>query len=214
MPKASPPSGVLKILEKTYGEVKCELLYETALQLLIATILSAQCTDVRVNKVAPALFRQYPTAETFAASRQGDIEKIIYSLGFYRQKTKSIRSCCKVISERHGGQVPRQMDDLVQLAGVGRKTANVVLNEAFGLPAIAVDTHVLRTGARLGWIATRVAVKAEFEIMERVPKKWWRKFSLLMIHHGRQCCRARGPACVSCPVLRKCPWGLEKVSGD
>jgi endonuclease-3 len=213
VPKASSPSGVLKILENTYGEVKCELGYETPLQLLIATILSAQCTDERVNKVAPGLFRQYPTVENFAASRQGDVEKIIYTLGFYRQKSKSIRACCQAICERHDGQVPRRMDDLIQLAGVGRKTANVVLNEAFGLPAIAVDTHVLRTCARLGWIDTRDPVKAEFEIMERVPKKWWRKFSLLMIHHGRRCCRARGPACATCQVLKKCPWGLERVSG-
>ena len=201
----------MKTLDKAYPEAKCALLYESPLQLLVATILSAQCTDERVNKVAPRLFRKYPTAEDLARAPQRAIEKIVHSCGFYRQKAKSIRACCRAISERHGGRVPRRIEDLVELAGVGRKTANVVLNEAYGQPAIAVDTHVLRTSGRLGWIATRDPVKAELQIMEVVPKKWWLRFTMIMIHHGRRCCSARKPNCPECPVLRRCPWGRAEV---
>jgi endonuclease-3 len=203
--------SVLKTLDKAYPEAKCALRYESPLQLLIATILSAQCTDERVNKVAPGLFKKYPEAEDLARAPQGAIEKIVHSCGFYRQKAKSIRACCRAIAERHGGEVPRRIEELVELAGVGRKTANVVLNEAYGQPAIAVDTHVLRTSARLGWIATRDPVKAEFQIMETVPKKWWLRFTMIMIHHGRRCCSARRPNCPECPVLRRCPWGRAEA---
>ncbi len=139
----------MKTLDKAYPEAKCALRYESPLQLLIATILSAQCTDERVNKVVPSLFQRYPAAEDLARAPQKAIEEIVHSCGFYRRKAKSIRACCRVIAERHGGKVPRRIEELVELPGVGRKTANVVLNEAYGQPAIAVDTHVLRTSGRL-----------------------------------------------------------------
>ncbi len=201
----------MKTLDKAYPEAKCALLYESPLQLLVATILSAQCTDERVNKVAPGLFRKYPAAEDLARAPTRAIEKIVHSCGFYRRKAKSIRACCRAIAERHGGKVPRRIEELVELPGVGRKTANVVLNEAYGQPAIAVDTHVLRTSGRLGWITTRDPVKAEFQIMEAVPKKWWLRFTMIMIHHGRRCCSARKPNCPECPVLRRCPWGRAEA---
>ncbi|MFC1491600.1 endonuclease III, partial [Nitrospinota bacterium] len=197
--KKSTAGAVLKTLDKTYPDAKCALDFDGPLQLLVATILSAQCTDERVNMVTPGLFLKYPTAEKIARAPQKALEKIIHSCGFYRQKAKSIRACCRAIVECHGGKVPRRLEDLVELAGVGRKTANVVLNEAFGQPAIAVDTHVLRTSNRLGWISTRDPVKAEFQIMEAVPKKWWHRFTMLMIHHGRNCCSARKPKCPACP---------------
>jgi endonuclease-3 len=205
--KKTSPGSVLKILERTYPDAKCTLTHRNPLHLLIATILSAQCTDERVNRVTPGLFRKYRTAKAFARARQGELEKDIHSLGFYRQKAKSIRACCKKIADDHGGDVPDRMEDLVELAGVGRKTANVVLNEAFGEPAIAVDTHVLRTAGRLGWIDTRDPVKAELQIMETVPEKWWQRFTMLMIFHGRNCCGARKPNCAGCPVARHCPYG-------
>ena len=207
--KKTSPADVLRILGRAYPAARCALEFKDPLQLLVATILSAQCTDERVNRVTPGLFRKYPTAEKFAAARQSQLEKVIHSCGFYRQKARSIRACCRAIAVRHGGEVPRRMEDLVKLAGVGRKTANVVLNEAYGEPAIAVDTHVLRTAGRLGWISTRDPVKAEIQIMERVPKRWWRRFSILMIHHGRQRCSARKPGCAECPVFLHCPYGLS-----
>lgn len=207
--KKTVPGNILKILEKSYPDAVCTLTYRDPLQLLISTILSAQCTDERVNKVTPGLFQKYQTAEDFSRARQGDLEKQIHSLGFYRQKSKSIRACCKRIVEAHGGDVPDELEDLVRLAGVGRKTANVVLNEAFGKSAIAVDTHVLRTCNRLGWIDTRDPVKAEFQIMESIPNRWWRRFTMLMIYHGRNCCSARKPDCAGCPVGRHCPYGRE-----
>lgn len=210
--KKSSPARVLAALANAYPDARCGLSFESPLQLLVATILSAQCTDVRVNRVTPGLFREFSTAEAFAAAPQARIEKIVHSCGFFRQKAKSIRSCCRAIAERHGGEVPRRLEDLVKLAGVGRKTANVVLNEAFGQPAIAVDTHVLRTSNRLGWISTRDPVKAEFRIMETVPEKWWTRFTLLMIAHGRRCCTARKPACPECPVLAHCSFGQEEIN--
>jgi endonuclease-3 len=159
----STPSAVLRKLAKAYPDARCALVFESPVQLLVSTILSAQCTDERVNKVTPRLFGEYRAAEDFAGARLRDIEKIIHSCGFYRQKAKSIRNSCRAIVERHGGEVPRRMADLVELAGVGRKTANVVLNEAFGEPAIAVDTHVLRTGGRLGWLSTATRSRPNFK---------------------------------------------------
>ena len=208
--KKSSAARVLVLLNKAYPDARCGLSFGSPLQLLVATILSAQCTDERVNKVTQVLFRQYPTAKAFAVASQAKIEKIIHSCGFFRQKAKSIRHCCRVINDRYAGEVPSRLGDLMKLAGVGRKTANVVLSEAFGHPAIAVDTHVLRTASRLGWISTRDPVKAEFRIMERVPEKWWPRFTLLMIAHGRRCCTARKPTCSECPVLNHCPFGQEE----
>lgn len=210
---ASSPARLLRILEQTYPDARCALDYRNPLELLIATMLSAQCTDERVNMVTPALFARYPDAASFAEAAPVELEELIHSCGFYRQKAKSIRACCNRLVDEFGGEVPAEMDDLVTLPGVGRKTANVVLNEVFGQPAIAVDTHVLRTANRLGWISTRDPVKAEFQLLDAVPKKWWGRVTLLLIHHGRNCCSARKPLCADCPVLKGCPHGQEVISG-
>ena len=210
---ASSPARLLRILEQTYPDARCALDYRNPLELLIATMLSAQCTDERVNMVTPALFARYPDAASFAEAEPAELEELIHSCGFYRQKAKSIRACCRLLVDEFGGEVPAGMDDLVALPGVGRKTANVVLNEAYGEPAIAVDTHVLRTANRLGWISTRDPVKAEFRLLDAVPKKWWGRVTLLLIHHGRNCCSARKPLCADCPVLKGCPHGQEALSG-
>ena len=209
---ASSPAHLLRILEQTYPDARCALDYRNPLELLVATMLSAQCTDERVNMVTPALFARFPDAASFAEAESAELEELIHSCGFYRQKAKSIRACCRLLVDEFGGEVPAEMDDLVTLPGVGRKTANVVLNEAYGEPAIAVDTHVLRTANRLGWISTRDPVKAEFRLMDAVPKKWWGRVTLLLIHHGRNCCSARKPLCADCPILKGCPHGQEVVS--
>ena len=210
---ASSPARLLRILEQTYPDARCALDYRNPLELLIATMLSAQCTDERVNMVTPALFARYPDAASFAEAEPAELEELIHSCGFYRQKAKSIRACCRLLVDEFGGEVPAEMDDLVTLPGVGRKTANVVLNEAYGEPAIAVDTHVLRTANRLGWISTRDPVRAEFRLLDAVPKKWWGRVTLLLIHHGRNCCSARKPLCADCPILKGCPHGQEALSG-
>ncbi len=210
---ASTPARLLRILEQTYPDARCALDYRNPLELLVATMLSAQCTDERVNMVTPALFARYPDAASYAKAEPAELEDLIHSCGFYRQKAKSIRACCRRLVEEFGGEVPGEMEHLVTLPGVGRKTANVVLNEVFGQPAIAVDTHVLRTGNRLGWISTRDPVKAEFQLLEAVPKKWWGRVTLLLIHHGRNCCSARKPLCADCPILKGCPHGQEALSG-
>ena len=210
---APTPARLLRILEQTYFDARCALDYRNPLELLVATMLSAQCTDERVNMVTPALFARYPDAASYAEAEAAELEELIHSCGFYRQKAKSIRACCRRIVEEFGGEVPAEMEHLVTLPGVGRKTANVVLNEAYGQPAIAVDTHVLRTGNRLGWISTRDPMKAEFQLLEAVPKKWWGRVTLLLIHHGRNCCSARKPLCTDCPILKGCPHGQEALSG-
>ncbi len=210
---ASTPARLLRILEQTYPDARCALDYRNPLELLVATMLSAQCTDERVNMVTPALFARYPDAASYAEAEPAELEELIHSCGFYRQKAKSIRACCRRLVEEFGGEVPAEMEHLVTLPGVGRKTANVVLNEVFGQPAIAVDTHVLRTGNRLGWISTRDPVKAEFQLLEAMPKKWWGRVTLLLIHHGRNCCSARKPLCADCPILKGCPHGQEALSG-
>ena len=209
---ASLTARLLRVLEQTYPDARCALHYQNPLELLVATMLSAQCTDERVNKVTPALFARYTDAASFAGAEPGELEELIHSCGFYRQKAKSIRACCRRLTEEFGGEVPDEMDDLVTLPGVGRKTANVVLNEAYGRPAIAVDTHVLRTGNRLGLISTCDPVKAEFQLLDAVPEKWWGRVTLLLIHHGRNCCSARKPHCADCPILEDCPHGREVVS--
>ena len=210
---APSPARLLRILEQTYPDARCALDYRNPLELLIATMLSAQCTDERVNMVTPALFARYPDAASFAEAAPAELEELIHSCGFYRQKAKSIRACCNRLVDEFGGEVPAEMEHLVTLPGVGRKTANVVLNEVFGQPAIAVDTHVLRTANRLGWISTRDPVKAEFQLLDAVPKKWWGRVTLLLIHHGRNCCSARKPLCADCPILKGCPHGQEALSG-
>lgn len=192
-------------VEKLYPDAHCALHYENPLQLLIATILSAQCTDVRVNLVTPALFARYPDAQAFADADIGELEKAIQSTGFFRNKAKNIQACCKLLVEKHGGQVPATMEELFPLPGIGRKTANVILGNAFGVPGITVDTHVGRLSRRMGLTKHVDPVKVERDLMELIPQKDWTIFSHRMIFHGRQVCAARKPDCEGCSLAKDCP---------
>lgn len=192
-------------LAKLYPDAHCALHHNNALELLVATILSAQCTDERVNKVTPALFQRYPDARAFAESEQGDLETMIQSTGFFRNKAKSIRACCRMLVDQHGGKVPGTMEELVPLPGVGRKTANVILGNAFGVPGIPVDTHVTRLSRRMGLTEHEDPVKIEADLMKLIPKDEWTMFGHRMIFHGRQVCQARKPNCAGCAVAKWCP---------
>jgi endonuclease-3 len=192
-------------LAQLYPDAPCGLTFDGPLQLLIATILSAQCTDERVNLVTPALFRRYPDVNAFATADLTELEQLIQSTGFYRNKARNIQLCCQQILERHHGVVPARLDDLVQLAGVGRKTANVVLGDAFGIPGITVDTHVGRLSRRLGLTLHDDPVKVEQDLMACIPRKDWTIFSHRLIWHGRRVCHARKPRCGDCTLASFCP---------
>ena len=196
---------ITPILKKAYPEAKTALNFSNPLELLIATILSAQCTDVRVNIVTKDLFRRYRSAEDWAKADSKQIQEDIKSTGFYRNKSVSIKNGCKKIVEEFGGKVPGTMEELLTIAGVGRKTANVILGNAFGAPGIACDTHVIRLSRRLQLSETQDAVKLEFDLCEIVPKKDWTEFSHLLIWHGRNICFARKPECGRCPIAKYCP---------
>lgn len=197
---------VVRRLKRDYADAQCALNYETPLQLLVATILSAQCTDERVNIVTADLFGKYPTAQTLAAAPIKKIEKCVQSAGFYRNKAKNIKACCTAIVEEHDGDVPQDLDALVKLAGVGRKTANVVLGTAYGIPSgVVVDTHVGRISRRLGMTEENDPVKVERDLMGQLPKKEWIGYSHRMIHHGRAVCKARRPLCEDCKMTDICP---------
>jgi endonuclease-3 len=198
-------NAILEQLRELYPDAKCALDFTTPLQLLIATILSAQCTDQRVNKVTPALFAAYPDAAAFAAAEPAALETAIHSTGFFRNKAKSILEACADIVAKHGGQVPRTLDELTALRGVGRKTANVVLGNAYGVPGLVVDTHVTRLANRLGLTNEQDAVKIEFALMPLVPRESWTLFSHWLILHGRAVCNARKPLCSACPLAPHCP---------
>jgi endonuclease III len=199
-------SAIVAQLAKDYGDAECALHHKNAFQLLVATILSAQCTDERVNMVTPALFKQFPTPAAFAAAPLEAIEKAIQSTGFFRNKAKSIKACSEALVDNHKGQVPRTLEEMVELAGVGRKTANVVLGVAFGLPTgVVVDTHVGRLSRRLGLTANDDPVKVEADLMALLPKSEWIAFSHRLIHHGRQICQARKPKCDACQLSPLCP---------
>jgi endonuclease III len=200
---------ILKGLEKLYPDVTCALTHETPLQLLISTILSAQCTDERVNKVTPELFRRLRTAKDFASVPQEELEGMIRSTGFFRSKAKSIQSASRDIAEKHGGKVPETMEELTELRGVGRKTANVVLGTAFGKnEGIVVDTHVGRLSRRLGLTKNEDPVKVEQDLMKIIPKNEWTNFAHRLIWHGRKICKARKPDCPVCPLSPYCPSSL------
>ena len=204
--KKRQAARVADLLRHEYPDAHCSLDYRTPLELLIATILSAQCTDVRVNLVTPGLFRRYRTAQDFAQASTAKLEKEIKSTGFFRNKAKSIQGCCQKLVDDYGGQVPQELDDLVQLPGVGRKTANVVLGSGFGIPSgVVVDTHVTRLARRLGLTTATDAVKIELDLMEQLPKKEWIGFSHRLIWHGRQVCVARKPRCGDCVLNKICP---------
>jgi endonuclease-3 len=204
---------ILPILKVTYPNAKCSLDYRTPLQLIVATILSAQCTDVRVNLVTKTLFKKYKTPEDYANAPAGELEKDIQSTGFYNSKAKSLRAMAKSLIEKYGGKVPRTMEDLTSLAGVGRKTANVVLGNAFGLnEGVVVDTHVGRLSQRLGLTKHTDAEKIELDLIEIVPREDWTLWSHLLIFHGRSICMARNPQCERCPILKDCPTGPDVIA--
>ncbi len=204
--QSSQPLEVLKKLKKKYPDAYCELVHQTPFQLLVATILSAQCTDERVNKVTPELFRLLPDAKAMAEAPLTKIEELVRSTGFYKNKAKNIKSCSQDLCDKFDGHVPENSDELVKLAGVGRKTANVVLGVAFNIPnGIVVDTHVIRISQRLGLTKRKTPEKIENDLVKLVPKKDWIKLSHQMIFLGRQICKARTPNCDICPLETICP---------
>jgi endonuclease III len=204
-PDPETVSAQLAVLERTYPDARCALDFKTPLQLLIATILSAQCTDVRVNMVTPSLFERWPDARSLATAPLAELEDAVRSTGFFRNKAKSIHACCTDLVAKYGGEVPRTMEELTALHGVGRKTANVVLGNAFGIPGLVVDTHVTRLSNRLGLTRERDAVKIEHALMPLVPRERWTAFSHWLILHGRRVCIARKPRCSVCPLAVLCP---------
>ncbi len=197
---------ILQILDQYYPTAHCTLDFTNPLELLVATVLSAQCTDARVNQVTPALFRKYPSAAHYARASLEELEKDIYATGFFRQKAKSIQGICQVLVAQYRGEVPASLQELVKLPGIGRKTANVILGNAFGIPGIMVDTHLGRVAQRLGLTKERDPVKIEFDLMPLVPPERWTKFSHQLIWHGRQICAARKPRCLDCPLFPYCDF--------
>ncbi len=206
----------VRTLAREYPDAECALQHESAYQLTVATILSAQCTDERVNATTPALFEKYPTAESLAKSRQKDVEKIIRPLGFFRNKAENIRGFAKKLIEDFDGELPQTLEEMTSLPGVGRKTANVVLGTWYSLPTgVVVDTHVKRISNLLGLVATKNADIIERELNEILPKKEWIMYSHRVIHHGRQVCIARRPQCTNCALLKVCERvGLDELTDD
>ncbi|HWC36142.1 MAG TPA: endonuclease III [Mycobacteriales bacterium] len=194
-----------RILQQTYPDAHCELNFDSPLQLLVATVLSAQCTDKMVNSVTPALFRRYPTAADYAAADRAEMEAMIRPTGFFRAKTDSLIKLGQALDERYDGEVPDKLKELVTIPGVGRKTANVVLGNAFGVPGITVDTHFGRLSRRFGWTDEQDPVKVEHEVGGLFDKRDWTGLSHRMIWHGRRACHARRPACGACPLAKLCP---------
>ncbi|MBN1765354.1 MAG: endonuclease III [Sedimentisphaerales bacterium] len=202
---------ILAGLKKAYPGARCALDYKNPLELLIATILSAQCTDVRVNIVTRDLFRKYRTAADYAGAAGEELEADIKSTGFYRNKARSIKAACTEIDQTYGGRVPDSMDKLVNLAGVGRKTANVILGNAYDTPGIVTDTHVIRLSRLMGLSGQTDPIKLEFDLMDIIPKKDWTLFSHMMIAHGRTVCIARKPDCEHCPIQAYCCYGQKNL---
>lgn len=192
-------------LATVYPEVQPALEYETPFQLLISTILSAQCTDARVNIVTKTLFKKYKKPQDYITVKLEELEKDIFSTGFYKMKAKNIQGCCSDLIEKHNGKVPKDFDELVKLPGVGRKTASVVAGNAFGIPAIAVDTHVIRLSNLLGFVETKDQTKIEFRLKELLPESYWINSSHWLATHGREICFARNPQCHNCVIAKLCP---------
>ncbi len=197
--------AILDILQHTYADARIALNFGTPFELLVATILSAQCTDVQVNKVTPDLFRRYPDVHAFATADIEELAAAIRSIGFFRSKARHLVAAAEALVTRYGGEVPRTMTELTALAGVGRKTANVVLGNIFGIPGMVVDTHVRRVSGRLGWTRQGDPEKIEQDLMQLLPPEHWTQASHLLIWHGRRICRAPIPLCSSCPLLELCP---------
>jgi endonuclease-3 len=200
---------IIKLLSEEIPDSRIALKFSNPLELLIATILSAQCTDVKVNQVTENLFKKYRTAKDYAEADRAQFEEDIRPTGFYRNKAKSIQNCCQELVTRFGGKVPKTLEELVTLPGVGRKTANVILGNAFGIPGIVVDTHVHRVSQRIGLTKNDDPVKIEFDLMEIVPKEERTHFSNLLIWHGRRTCVARKPLCGQCPIRKWCDYGMK-----
>lgn len=197
---------IREIFEKIYGDAACSLDYKDPLQLLIATQLAAQCTDARVNIVTKDLFKKYKNVYDFANANPEELEQDIKSTGFYRNKARNIINCCKMLIEKHNGEVPNNMEDLLALPGVGRKTANLILGDIFGIPGIVVDTHAKRIANRLGLTKNQDPTKVEYDLMEVVPKDYWSKFCHQLVYHGRAICNARTPKCEQCPINHLCDF--------
>ena len=200
---------IIKLLSKEIPDSTIALRFSNPFELLIATILSAQCTDTKVNQVTQDLFKKYRSAKDYAGANLTELEENIRPTGFYRNKAKSIRNCCQELVVRFRGDVPRTLDELVTLPGVGRKTANVVLGNAFATPGIVVDTHVHRVSQRIGLTKNDDPVKIEFDLMEIVPKEEWTHFSNLLVWHGRRTCVARKPLCTTCAIRKVCDYGSK-----
>ncbi len=201
-----------RVLTKSYPNVRCELVFKNPFQLLVATVLSAQCTDKRVNQTTPALFKKYNSIKKMAKADQDDIERLVKSTGFFRAKAKNIKSLSQKIISDFDGQVPERLEDLITLPGVGRKTANVVLGHAFNTPGITVDTHFGRLSRRFRWSKSIDPVKLEFEVGDLIPQKEWTNLSQRLIWHGRRVCHSRKPACGACSLSKLCPsFGIGEM---
>lgn len=197
---------IKEYLDKTYGDVPCTLDYDDPFQLLVATVLAAQCTDARVNLVTPALFSAYPTVKSFAVAKVEDVEKLIYSTGFYKNKAKNIIACANALIEKHSGQVPDTMEELIALPGVGRKIANLLLGDVFGKPCIVVDTHCKRITNLLGLTKNTDPTKIEMDLRKIIPKEYGSLFCHQLVEHGRQICIARRPKCAECGMNTVCNY--------
>jgi endonuclease-3 len=210
--KKARAKAIYRILTKNYPNVRCELVYKNPYQLLVATVLSAQCTDKRVNQTTPALFKKYNSIKKMAAADIKDLQQLVKSTGFYRAKAKNIKNLSQKILIDFNGEVPSNIEDLVTLPGVGRKTANVVLGHGFNIPGITVDTHFGRLSRRFGWSNQTDPVKVEFEVAKLIPQSQWTNLSQRLIWHGRRVCHSRKPACGACVIAKLCPsYGIGEV---
>jgi endonuclease-3 len=204
--KSAPVAKTVELLKKHYPDAHCALDHSNPFELLVATILSAQCTDERVNKTTPALFAKYPTPQKLSKADVNDVERLLISINFYKNKSKNIIAMAQMLVDQHGGEVPRELEQLVKLAGVGRKTANVVLGNAFNIASgIVVDTHVARLSQRLGWTKNADPVKIEQDLIQLIKKEDWVLIAHLLISHGRKTCKARNPDCLNCFLFDLCP---------
>lgn len=208
-PRPSRVEAILTILDELYPDAGCSLAFRTPLELLVATVLSAQCTDERVNQVTPGLFTKYPTAQAYAGAPLEELENDIRSTGFYRNKAKSIQGACRILTEQYGGSIPADLETLVRLPGIGRKTANVILGNAFAVPGIVVDTHVGRVAQRLGLTLQKDPDKIEQDLMALIARERWIKFSHQLIQHGRSLCQARKPKTELCPLRPHCDYAAR-----
>jgi endonuclease-3 len=211
MGRTTRTQNILAILEQTYPDAHCELNYRNPFELLIATILSAQTTDQRVNEVTAGLFQKYPTPERFLTMTEDELAAEIRGIGLFRNKSRNILQTCRILVEQYAGEVPADRESLESLPGVGRKTANVVLSNAFGIPAIAVDTHVFRVANRLGLAKSDNVRETEEQLMRRIPKSKWSQAHHWLIWHGRRICHARNPQCSQCPLMTLCPHGKQRT---